>query len=109
MKQVLYIFTAINMIACMGPDQETLVDELRVMAIQAEPAEVQLRDFIDESGETANPVLNVVIGDPLETGYQLAVLPVRILERAAKRRNSLKTIPLIGFQLLKDRDSGNGP
>ena len=102
MKQVLYIFTAINMIACIGPDQETLVDELRVMAIQAEPAEVQLRDFIpNESGETANPVLNVVIGDPLETGYQLAVLLVRILERAAKRRNSLKTIPLIGFQLLK--------
>ena len=27
------------------PDQETLVDELRVMAIQSEPAEVQLRDF----------------------------------------------------------------
>ena len=76
MKQGLYIFTAINMIACMGPDQETLVDELRVMAIQAEPAEVQLRDFIpNESGETANPVLNVVIGDPLETGYQLAVWP----------------------------------
>ena len=54
MKQGIYIFTAINMIACMGPDQETLVDELRVMAIQAEPAEVQLRDFIpNESGETS--------------------------------------------------------
>ena len=76
MKQGLHIFSAINMIACMGPDQETLVDELRVMAIQAEPAEVQLRDFIpNENGETANPVLNVVIGDPLETGYQLAVWP----------------------------------
>ena len=76
MKQGLYIFTAINMIACMGPDQETLVDELRVMAIQAEPAEVQLRDFIpNENGVTTNPVINVVVGDPLETGYQLAVWP----------------------------------
>ena len=76
MKQMLYLFLSVGTIACMGPDQETLVDELRVMAIQAEPAEVQLRDFVpDEAGETRNPVINVVIGDPLETGYQLAVWP----------------------------------
>lgn len=74
MRQMLYLFVSLASIACMGPDQETLVDELRVMAIQAEPAEVQLRDFVpDEAGETLSPVINVVIGDPLETGYQLAV------------------------------------
>jgi hypothetical protein len=33
MKQMLYLFTSVATIACMGPDQETLVDELRVMAI----------------------------------------------------------------------------
>ena len=76
MKQIPHMLMACTMIACMGPDQETLVDELRVMAIQAEPAEVQLRDFVpDENGETLNPVINVVIGDPLEKGYQLAVWP----------------------------------
>lgn len=63
-----------SMIACMGPDEETLVDELRVMAIQAEPAEVQLRDFVpDESGNLSTPSINVLIADPLENGYQLAV------------------------------------
>ena len=94
MKQILYLSTAMTAMACMGPDQETLVDELRVMAIQAEPAEVQLRDFVpDENGDTTNPVLNVVIADPLDSGYQFAIWPCTNFGEGCEERKIFEDNP----------------
>ena len=54
----------ISIFGCMGPDADTLVDELRVMAIQFEPAEIRLQDFFpDEQGNTSPPDINIAVGD----------------------------------------------
>ena len=45
MKHISQVSMVLLMLGCMGPDQETLVDELRVMAIKLEPAEVQASRF----------------------------------------------------------------
>ena len=106
MKQIVQVWMAVFMFACMGPDQETLVDELRVMAIQTEPAEVQLRDFIpDENGETLDPVINVVIGDPLEIGYQLAVWPCTNFGEGCEEKKLFEENPSDWIAIIEGTDT----
>lgn len=106
MKQVSQVSMVVFMLGCMGPDQETLVDELRVMAIQVEPAEVQLRDFIpDANGETLDPVINVVIGDPLETGYQVAVWPCTNFGEGCEEKRLFEENPSDWIALIEGADT----
>ena len=94
MNRLLSGYVACMMISCMGPDQETLVDELRVMAIQAEPAEVQLRDFMPAAdGSVSTPVINVVVADPLEAGYQIAVWPCTNFGDGCEERQLFEDTP----------------
>ena len=94
MNRLLSGYVACMMISCMGPDQETLVDELRVMAIQTVPAEVQLRDFApDESGVVDAPVINVVVADPLQSGYQVAIWPCTNIGEGCEERKVFEDTP----------------
>jgi hypothetical protein len=106
MRLITHTMTVMTMIACMGPDEETLVDELRVMAIQAEPAEVQLRDFVpDENGESNTPIINIVIGDPLKTGYQLAVWPCTNIGEGCEERKVFEDAPGDWIQIVEGTES----
>ena len=53
--------------ACRSSDPTTLVDELRVMAIQSEPAEIGA-EILNPMVESEEPVANILISDPVETG-----------------------------------------
>jgi len=81
-------------LACGAPDPATLVDELRVLVVQSEPADIRLSDFSSfsemppqlpstpdqitipteqETTEPEDPKLNIVIADPLQEGVEVAV------------------------------------
>lgn len=106
MNRLLSGYVACMMISCMGPDQETLVDELRVMAIQTVPAEVQLRDFTpDESGVVDAPVINVVVADPLQSGYQVAIWPCTNFGEGCEERKVFEETPEEWVELIEGTES----
>ena len=58
--------------ACRSSDPTTLGDELRVMAIQSDPAEIGVEVMVPNV-ESKDPMANIVIADPLEKGGYFAV------------------------------------
>ena len=68
---------SLSLLACGGLDQETTISELRIVAIQSEPAEISVAEFpafgVEDDPEAVSPVANILLADPLEEGYQLAV------------------------------------
>ena len=74
------MFLSLSLLACGGLDQETTIQELRVVAIQSEPAEISVAEFpafgvegVEDDPDAVTPVANILLADPLEEGYQLAV------------------------------------
>ena len=96
----------ISIFGCMGPDADTLVDELRVMAIQFEPAEIRLQDFFpDEQGNTSPPDINIAVGDPLGRGYRMAVWPCTNLGEGCQEREVFKENPSDWVTLIEGTES----
>ena len=62
----------LGLVGCMGFDQQTNVSELRVLAIQSEPPELAVSEFLIP-GVEKEAVANILIADPLKEGYQWAV------------------------------------
>ena len=60
------------LISCRSGDPTTLVDELRVMAIQSEPAEIGAETIVPTI-ESEDPYANILISNPLETQSGFAV------------------------------------
>ena len=92
--------------SCMGPSADTLVDELRVMGIQFEPAEIRLQDFFpDQDGVVTPPMVNVVIGDPNTTGYQMAIWPCTNLGEGCQELDVFKDNPEDWITLVEGTDT----
>ena len=72
------------LISCMGFDQSTNVDELRVMAIKSEPLEIRISDYSspmielpqnpsDEEEEDSTPKVHIVVANPTNEELHMAV------------------------------------
>ena len=76
-------------LACSGPDSETLVDELRIMAIQSNPMEIRLQDFQQQEApvdvpnrfdifqpstvEYFHPSVRLLVSNPSGEPYNIAI------------------------------------
>ena len=107
--------------ACMGFDQSTLIDELRVMAIKSEPLEVRLADFYapmmelsphleqqgeeDEEMEQKSPEIQMIVANPIEEAIRVAVWQCTNFGDGCLEAEAYAENPSDWVQLLQPTDS----
>ena len=112
------------LVACMGFDEETNLQELRVLAMQSEPPELRMSDFMQATSvisvaqrplpidmtpeqDSLPPMHNIIIVDPENTGYRVAVWQCTNLGEGCLEKDIFADTPEQWISLYTDSDVQN--